>query len=220
MTINWMKHYLENRVQIVKVGNSFSNPENVLSGVPQGTVFGPLLFIPFTNEIPLVIKSSNISVYADDTKIYKEIKSIDDCIALDSDVKSVNEWALNWQLKINPLKSSLLHIPSKSFDYNYSIDDNFLLTSDVVRDLGLMVQSNLKFNVHCAKIANRAFAVSRNIHHCFRGHEFNFYVKLFKTYVRPIVESNIVAFSPITLESIDLLERVQKRFTKFLPGAQ
>ena len=67
-------------------------------------------------------------------------------------------------------------------------------------------------------ITSKAFAVSRNIRLCFPNHVVSFYIKLFKTYVRPLIESNIVAFSPITLESIDLIEKVQKRYTKFLPG--
>ena len=101
----------------------------------------------------------------------------------------------------------------------YSLESLEIGKSDVVRDLGIMIQSNLRFNTHCSRITAKAFSLSRNIRICFQGHSVGFYINIFKTYVRPLVESNIAAFSPITLESIDSIENVQKRFTKYLPGS-
>ena len=87
-----------------------------------------------------------------------------------------------------------------------------------MRDLGIVISKHLDFNSHCATIVKKANCVSRQIKRCFKGHDNAFYVNLYTTYVRPIVESNTIIFSPFTIQNINLIESVQRNFTKYLPG--
>ena len=168
--------------------------------------------------MPDAIKSSCTSIYADATKIYKAINSALDSGDLQQDLNSLLSWTKLWQLKVNPTKSHLLSIPNDKFDSSYFLDNVQIESQSPVRDLGIMVQDNLKFSSHVQLITRKAFATSRNIRLCFVGHNIPFYVNLYKTYVRPQVESNMVIFNPISIEDITRLESVQRKFTKFLPG--
>ena len=87
-----------------------------------------------------------------------------------------------------------------------------------MRDLGIIISKKLDFNTHCSVIARKANNILRNIRRCFKGHTNEFYVKLYTTYVRPLLESNTAIFNPHTIQNIDLLESVQRKFTKFLTG--
>ena len=123
-----------------------------------------------------------------------------------------------WKLKINPTKSHVLQIPHSYYDFTYSVSGEEINELSSVRDLGLQVQTNLRFGEHVSIITRRAFSQSRNIRMSFKHHDCRFLISLFKTYIRPLVESNISAFSPITIDSIDKIESVQRRYTKYLPG--
>ncbi len=88
---SWLESYLSNRVQCVKVQNILSPPVDVISGVPQGTVLGPLLFLFYSAELPLVVKHSIISMFAEDKTLYKSSITVEDCHLL-QDLSRVSEW--------------------------------------------------------------------------------------------------------------------------------
>ena len=121
--------------------------------------------------------------------MYRSIKSEADRAALQTDLQSIVDWSTCWQLNINSKKSQVLTIPKKSYDGSYSINDIPLESLNSVRDLGFTVQHNLKSNEHCARISLKAFSVLRSIRLCFINHKVSFYLTLYTTYVRPIVES-------------------------------
>ena len=106
-TLEWIIDFLSNRTQRVLVGGKISDPVNGMSGVPQGTVLGPLLFICYINDLPNTIKSK-IRIYTDDTLVYNCINTIDDCIQLQRDLAELEKWAKVWQMEFNPLKCELL----------------------------------------------------------------------------------------------------------------
>ena len=111
-TLEWIIDFLSNRTQKVLVGGKISDPVNVMSGVPQGTVLGPLLFICYINDLPNTIKSK-IRIYADDTLVYSCINTIDDCTLLQRDLAELEKWAKEWQMEFNPLKCELLTITNQ-----------------------------------------------------------------------------------------------------------
>jgi len=92
--------FLSDRVQSVRVGKVTSDKAPVISGIPQGSVLGPILFLLFINDLPETL-SSAVKLFADDTKIYKEINSERDCIDIQQDLDRLSEWSETWQLKFN-----------------------------------------------------------------------------------------------------------------------
>ena len=119
-TLGWIKDFLSNRTQKVLVNGEISDPVDVISGVPQGTVLGPLLFLCYINDLPSVVKSK-IRMYADDTLIYNTINNINDCFQLQRDISELEKWAKTWQMEFNPSKCEFLKITNKNRPYTLTI---------------------------------------------------------------------------------------------------
>ena len=103
LMLNFIKSYLKDRKQRVVVGGKYSKIASVNSGVPQGSILGPLLFVLFINDISEVItEGTNIALYADDTKIWCKICS--DCVILNNDIESLSKWADRNMMKFHPNK--------------------------------------------------------------------------------------------------------------------
>jgi len=117
---NWVKDFLTGRTQHVSINDKLSSISNVTSGVPQGSVLGPTLFIYFINDLPTVI-TTFIKIFADDTKAYFPIKSVKDHEELQLTLESLVEWSKIWQLEFNGGKCKVLHIGKNNPRYNYKI---------------------------------------------------------------------------------------------------
>ena len=215
---NWFSNFLTGRHFCVNVDGSKSATSTVDSGIPQGTILGPLLFILFINNVSDVLTSSKIKLYADDSKLYGDTTTIEKCQTFERDILAVNEWFQQWQLRINFEKCEVLHLGGNSLDFTYAINNNVIPCKDFCRDLGVCVDTDLKFNRHCSNIARSAHWRAKLFHDCFTCQDHDFSVFLYVTYIRPIVESNTQVWSPWHREAIDRIENVQRRFTKFIPG--
>jgi hypothetical protein len=218
--LKWLENFLKNRKQRVKVDGTLSDIRDVTSGTTQGTTLGVILYLYFSCDLPKVVRFSHVSIFADDTKIYLPIQNPDDRYKLQADLDSINTWATNWQLKLNPEKSQVLVIANRKPTENpvYTLGGKIINVYDEVTDLGICVDSRLNFSSHCNKIVRKAYFVLRNILIVFKNHNCNFYVKMYCTYVRPLLENAAVVWSPVFIRDIDRLERVQKYFTRRLPG--
>ena len=114
----WIKNFLTSRSQEVIIDNEYSHPCNVLSGVPQGTVLAPLLFlIILYNYLPLHV-SNKVRLYADDV-FYSNIHTVDDCHNLQKDLDSLSQWSYRWQMLFNPHKCEFLRITNKKKEKLY-----------------------------------------------------------------------------------------------------
>ena len=112
--LKFLCNYLSSRKQRVVLSNKFSSTLPVMSGVPQGSILGPLLFILFINDIYKSISpETNISLYADDTKIWRNMNSYQDCIILQNDINSLNEWCILNKMNFHPDKCKVLSISHK-----------------------------------------------------------------------------------------------------------
>ena len=141
------------------VAHQFSKTSSVLSGVPQGSVLGPLLFISFIDDITdLLPEPVSAKLFADDLKLYSDISAKTD---LSTALESIERWSKLWQLKINESKSSVLRLGERHFDPDqnivYSIAGHPLLQSESVTDLGIEIDPNLRFSAHIENITSRAF---------------------------------------------------------------
>ena len=113
-SITLFESYLSNRKQLVKFGNTVSNVLPVISGVPEGSILGPLLFLLYANEIPCCVEHKNIDMYADDTTLYACETTVESIQSkLQADLKNVNDWCTRYNMVINPTKSTCMVIKSK-----------------------------------------------------------------------------------------------------------
>ena len=139
---------MSNRTQAVKIGRHRSSFTDVLSGVPQGSILGPLLFLLFINDIVDIISNDlSIKLYADDVKIYSVINDVSSGVALQCALNNLCDWCVKWQMTINVNKCFVLAL-GRSSAISYTINNTLLPVSNVVSDLGVRVDTKLRFCYH------------------------------------------------------------------------
>ena len=155
----WLKAYLFGRLQCVSIDNNISSLLPVLSGVPQGSILGPLLFIVYINDLPLLVHSAQVSLFADDTKCKQLIRNVRDCISLQDDLNSMGRWSTTWKLLFKEVKCALLRmcLGDPVFLHNYTINGGTITCKDTYKDLGVVVSSNLSWSAHHNLIVTRAY---------------------------------------------------------------
>ena len=213
--LKWIKSWLSNRRQRVAIEDKYSEWAKVTSGVPQGSVLGPILFLVYINDLDVGIVSS-LGKFADDSKLMKSICSNEDVSTVREDLKVLESWAETWQMEFNVDKCSVIHLGKTNPSADYRLFDKQLTVSDKERDLGVIVDNKLKFGEQCDSVVSKANAtlgmIKRNI--VSRNH--NIITKLYKTLVRPKLEYCIQAWRPYLRKDVDKLERVQRRATKLI----
>ena len=129
---------------------------------------------------------------------------------------AVVDWCDRWQLSLNVNKTNCLVTGNCKHQPNYYVNGQLVCNVSEACDLGVMVESNLKFKMHCNRIAKKAYFILYNMFKTFENHGDTFYLKLYCTYVRPILESASEVWNPKEICNINTLERVQKYFTRKL----
>jgi hypothetical protein len=210
----WIRGFLCDRRQFVSLGNSKSREYSVNSGVPQGSVLGPLLFLMFFDAVK-VEQPVQMFKFADDSKLMHT--SHDD---LQVQLDAVNSQIRESGLTVAPEKSSVISFSNVVAGINneYTLGEAVIPVVSTQRDLGVTLDDRLKFSEHCQRIANSATALGFRILRSFSVREPKFLFHVFKIYVRPILERDSVVWSPYYKEDVLRVERPQRRFSKSLPG--
>ena len=138
----------------------------------------------------------------------------EDQILLQHDFNKIIKWASDWQLNINVSKTKVLVIGNKRFNWKYQLNGVVLEIVTFIKDLGVIVHSNLTFTCHVNDILKRAYLAIRQIFINFKNHDLNFYRNMYVLYVRPILESLCQIWSPLLKFNKDRIENVQRHFTK------
>jgi len=214
--LSWLKSFVMDRRQYVTVGNSVSTMACVLSGVPQGSVLGPLLFILYLND--LSVSAANLDKFADDVEMHSMVVDDTTYQSFSSSLYELMDWSNRWQLEVASEKCNVMHIGKANLNYDYSLPHGNLSTLDNIRHLGVIFSKNLKFSQHCTEITKKAQQRLAIIRRCFCSKNKTILLWAYKVYVRPILEYASQVWSPYLLDDIDRIERVQRRFTKCLPG--
>uniref|UniRef100_A0A8R1IG11 Reverse transcriptase domain-containing protein n=1 Tax=Caenorhabditis japonica TaxID=281687 RepID=A0A8R1IG11_CAEJA len=194
------------------VNGTISQPMPVLSGVPQGSVLGPLLFNIFINDIGDNIKS-NFLLYADDLKIFSTCNN-----TIQNDLNTITNWCQLWQMEVAPSKCECIsftksrRLTSRTTVCDLVLNNSNLNTSEIIRDLGVLFNSSLQFDVHITQALRKAQRRINIIFNVLRLATFEVLIKCYTIYVRPIVEYATVVFSPVTRELTRKLESIQKSF--------
>ena len=213
--INWIEKWLIDRRQRVVVDGEVSNWKSVLSGVPQGSVLGPILFLIYINDLDDDI-TSKVLKFADDTKVFRKIESDADRQQLQDDLNKLNEWSEKWQMLFNYGKCKCLHTGHGNEDAQYTMGDTVLNTTVKEKDLGLTISADMKVSEQCAIAAAKRNQILGLIRRNIVYKEKELIISLYKTIVRPHLEYCIQAWRPYRHKDIDILERVQRRATKMI----
>ena len=216
--LNWVKAFLENRQQRVVINGETSAWEDVISGVPQGSVLGPVLFVLFINDLPSCLEhDSEIYMYADDTKIYRQVRDQRDCEMLQEDLDRMNEWTEKWLLKFHPEKCRYMRIGSTNVEDNgYHIGLRLDKCSEE-KDLGVVLDDRLSFSEHLSEKINKANKIVGIIRRTFEYLDTDIFRALYVAFVRPHIEYANQVWCPYEVRDIEAIENVQRRATKLVP---
>ena len=219
MILRWIESWLCNRYQCVRVGCSSSSLLRVISGVPQGSVLGPVLFILYVNDIVCCI-ADNVSVklFADDAKIYTVIDDVNfNSSQLQHSLDLVVSWADHWQLKLSPTKCSVMRLNPKRTAIvapTYTVGGYSLPVTTQCSDLGVSYDEHLGYTSHVSRIVKKAAGRARCILKCFTSRDSLLLTRAFCTFVRPLLEYSSIIWNPYYKNAINKIEAVQRSFTK------
>ena len=218
---NWVEMFLCNRKQKVVINKAHSEWEHVKSGVPQGSVLGPVLFVLFINDLPQEV-ISELLLYADDAKIYREIKNDQDREQLQRDLHSMSIWSDVWLLSFHPDKLKKLTITRSEYviERRYHVGDAPVKNVETEVDLGVCIDSELNFDEHRKTRIGKANRMIGAIRRSFQFLDPYTFVKLYKSMVRCHVETAVPVWFPYLAKDIDAVEAVQKRATKMLAATK
>jgi hypothetical protein len=216
----WIQAFLTNRTQVVKISSHMSTYISVTSGVPQGSVLGPLLFLLFINDLTdSTLPNVHVKLFADDLKLYTELSYSSAHTNFQSQLNLIHLWATTWQLEISYEKCNILNLHDK-LPQTFSFNTTQIRTADSVNDLGVLIAPSLKFNNHIDSIILKAKQRASIIHRSFLSKDKTILTRAFTTYVRPLLEYASPVWSPCHLTLISAIESVQRNFTKRLSGLQ
>ena len=216
--LQWISEFLANRKQAVIVNGESSSIKDVISGIPQGSVLGPLLFVIYINDLPDHV-ISNLLLFADDTKLFKEVDSIKDSITIQNDIDTLEKWSHDWLLRFHPDKCHVLTIGKFSnikHAHRYMLEGEVLEHVFLEKDLGVLIDSDLSFAEHISKQVNKANSVLGLIKRSFENLNPSMFRILYTTFVRPHLEYAQSVWSPKLRKYVNLIEGVQRRATKLV----
>lgn len=219
VTVNWIQAFLSNRRQLVVCDGTKSVYTKVTSGVPQGTVLGPLLFLLHINDLPAVVDpGTTVRLFADDALIYRTIHSIEDQVTLQQDLSRLQEWAATWGMVFNASKCYMMQVTRsvKCRTYLYELCGTILSTVTSEKYLGVYLKHDLKWSHHIEQVAAKASSKLGFIRRNLRGAPQSCKKLAYVSLVRSGMEYASVIWDPHTRSSSDKIERIQRQAARWI----
>ena len=229
--LKFIMNYLKDRKQCVVIGGTQSNLKCVKSGVPQGSILGPLFFVLFINDMAeCVSEATQVALYADDTKIWRRIENWRDYEILQRDIDALHDWAVSNKMKFHPKKCKVLSVSNRASEnsmwsmfpfqsFFYTLNGTELDFAENEKDLGVIVTSDLNWEGNilalCLKASSRLGLMKRTLHFikdCKQKRAF--YLAL----VRSLFEHCSVVWRPTTVQLTGKVEAIQRRAVKWILG--
>ena len=218
-TAQWVKNWLADRTQTVVVDGEVSNSAPVTSGVPQGSVLGPCLFLLYINDLAESLDST-VRLFADDTIAYLAIKSNADAAVLQRDLDKLGEWETKWQMEFHPDKCEVLRISKKwksnTLQPNYVLRGHELKVVSQAKYLGVTISGDLRWNTHITNITNKANATLAVLKRNVRTSSKTLKETAYKSLVRPQMEYCSPLWDPHQANLKSKIENVQRRSARWV----
>ena len=213
--LNWIRTFLTGRTQCVNIESVKSEWAKVVSGIPQGSVLGPLLFVIFINDLPAEVKVNICKMFADDCKLYGAVKE-GDINLLQLELFNLERWSKEWQLPFNATKCKVMHFGYHNPQFNYMLNDHTLETTYSEKDLGIYIDNCLKFHVHTAAVTKKANQILGIIKKSYTTRDATTIPILYKAMVRPLLEYGNTIWGPFYQKDVQAVEAIQRRATKLV----
>ena len=223
--LKFITNYLQDRMQQVVINGSVSNQLPVYSGVPQGSILGPLLFVLFIDDISEVISAgTELVLYADDTKIWREILCDNDQKILQNDIDNLYKWSVDNMMQFHQDKCKVVRITNKHtnfdlpfYEFWYSLNGKVLDYEISEKDLGVIIHSKLSWAEHCASViskANQQLGLVRRT--CYFMSDTNERRALYLSLVRSLFEHCCQVWAPQDFKSLNTFDLLQRRAVKWI----
>lgn len=215
----WFSTYLIGRRNSVRISDSYSDEFISCSGVPQGSILGPLIFLLFINDLASCITNTKIILFADDVKLFISVRSLSDCSRLQADIERVSEWCAKNRLSLNPKKTKSIVLSRKRdiLYFLYNLGGAPIPRVPFIKDLGVFIDSSLSFNNHVSITVNAALRVLGMISRlCRQFSTPRCLLHLFKTLVRSRLEFGSIIWNSLTLSQALSIENIQKRMIRIV----
>ena len=218
--LNWFRSYLSSRTQRVVIDGHSSEVHPVTSGVPQGSILGPLLFSLYLDPLTKISLSQDTTVilYADDIVLYRPISSSHDIDIFQSDVDKIADWVNDAGLCLNANKSKVVVFSHKKSRpaVNIQVDNTAVPVADSTRFLGVTTASDLKWNTHISNTCAKARKQLGIIHRSFNQANSNTLSHLYRCLVLPTLDYCSSVWDPHAKYLIDKLDSVQRLAVKMV----
>ena len=200
-------------------GTASQNRE-VTSGVPQGSVLAPIMFLVYVNDLGEDLSvNSYINMFADDAKIQRRIKNIRSCKELQEDINKIKAWSVKWKMDFNVEKCHVVRFgeSEKRPMWEYKLGDEKIPSADREKDLGVVINDKFHPDDHINQITSKMYHLLRNMKIAFTYIDADMVRKIITTYIRPTLEYASVVWNPHQQKDINKLERIQRAATRWVP---
>lgn len=218
----WIEDFLANRTQQVNVNGKISQEVPVWSGIPQGSVLGPLLFVVYINDLPQEV-NNEVRIFADDTKLFAKSNQKEGRDSLQEDLDRLQTWSSKWLLKFHPEKCCVMRLGYHTEDHTYFMntaderkDIHPLTQTEAEKDLGVVIDNKLNYKKHVGQATTKANRTLGVIRRSFDHLTDRTFIQLYKTLVRPMVEYGHSVWQPSQKMLQQEVEDVQRRATKLI----
>ena len=219
---NWIEEWLRNRKQRVVLNGKESDWADVLSGVPQGSVLGPILFLIYINDIDNAVDCATtfMKKFADDTKLASVVDDSDQCQKMQDQIDSLMRWAEIWQMSFNLDKCVVMRLGHRNSRYEYHMNGTPMKVTSCERDIGVYMHESLKPSAHIAEAVKKANKALGVLLRCLTFRDKFHFIHLYKTYVRCHLEYAVQAWNPWLKQDIENIESVQRRAVSYCHGLE
>ena len=217
----WIDSWLSDRKQRVVLNGEASEWEDSKSGVPQGSLLGPIFYIVYNNDMDgAVVTLTTSKKFADDSKGAQAIRCAEDRDNLQGCIDNLGDWCSTWGMEFNASKCKIIHIGRNNPGYDYSMNGEILQNCTNERDIGFNMDRSLKPSTHCNIISRKAHGILSLISRNFHYRDKTTFVNLYCQHVRPILEFASPVWSPWLEGDKKVIENVQRRMVRMISGLQ
>ena len=216
-TNSWIANFLAHRTQTVVLEGEQSYEADVTSGVPQGSVLGPCLFLFYINDLPEGL-TSKVRLFADDTIVYLAVRSASDGEVLQRDLELLEAWEQKWQMEFHPEKCQILTITRKRtpVKFQYILHGQVLEHVPSAKYLGVTLSHDMRWNTHINNITRKANQTLGFLRRNLQVASEDLKSTAYKTLVRPLVEYAPSVWDPHTVGNVKKVEMVQRRAARYV----